>query len=246
LAESFALMDLWFTPLVWVAAGLFAVLYWKGIPGVFHLRLAVACIQGAVFEGRLRKIDDHVIMTERVMLCDMDVNLHQNNSIYNLVADISRYHWISRLVSGNVGRLASVKIANGGVSMYFLKEIGFLKRYSVATYCMGMDQKWWCVASRRSYSRWLVAQRSPAAAPRPRWRQHRAYRNCCAARAGRGSSPAVPKAPMLLRRANPEQARAMQRAPGQARERAYVMQTMAGQAREQAQWRVKLRQPGRH
>ena len=155
-------MDQWLALLAWVAAGLFAVLYWKGMPGVFHLRLAVACIQGAVFEGRLRKIDDHVIMTERVMLCDMDVNLHQNNSIYNLVADISRYHWISRLVSGNVARLASVKIANGGVSMYFLKEIGFLQRYSVATYCMGMDQKWWCVASSRSNSWQLAAQRSPA------------------------------------------------------------------------------------
>ena len=108
-------MDQWLAPFAWFAVATFAVLYWKGIPGAFHLRLAVACVQGAFFEGRLRKIDDHVTITERCMLSDMDVNMHQNNSIYNLVADISRYHWISRLVSGNLKRLGLVKIANGGV-----------------------------------------------------------------------------------------------------------------------------------
>ena len=122
-------------------------LYWKVLPGAFHLRLLIACVQGAVFEGRLRKIDEHVVMTDRVLLCDMDVNLHQNNSIYALIADISRYHWVSRLLSGALIRnLGSVKIANGGISLFFLKEIGFLQQFSVSTFCLGMDHKWRWVA----------------------------------------------------------------------------------------------------
>lgn len=131
----------------WSAAGFVALtfllaLYWKGLPGAFHLRLAIAVFRGAFFEGRLRSIREHVTMADRVLPCDMDINMHMNNSIYNLIADISRYHWISRLLSGNLGRARAVKIANGGVSMFFLKEIGFLQRFSVSTYCLGMDQKW--------------------------------------------------------------------------------------------------------
>lgn len=131
---------------LWRAAVvLFVVLYWKGIPGAFHLRLMVAVLYGAFVEGRLRSVKDHAVLEDRVILSDMDINLHMNNSVYALVADISRYHWISRLLSGHIDRYPKIKIANGGVSIFFLKEIGFLQRFSVSTHCVGMDQKWWYV-----------------------------------------------------------------------------------------------------
>ena len=125
----------------YVVAIVFVVLFWKSIPGAFHVRLFSACV-GGLLEGRLHKLAEHVTMTDRVVLSDMDLNMHQNNSVYALIADISRYHWISRLISGNFTRLRSVKIANGGVSIFFLKEIGFLQKFSVSTFCMGMDHKW--------------------------------------------------------------------------------------------------------
>jgi hypothetical protein len=136
------ILSIMFAYLAYALGAVFVALYWKGVPGVFHLRLAASVLLGAFWEGRLRSVTEHVESTERVLLCDMDINLHQNNSIYNLLADVSRYHWLSRLLAGNLSRYRQIKIANGGVSMFFLRELRFFQKYSVSTFCLGMDDKW--------------------------------------------------------------------------------------------------------
>lgn len=85
---------------------------------------------------------------ERVLLSDMDFNLHMNNAMYNNVLDFSRFQWLLRLSSPALRTFSKFKVANGGVAMYFLREINYFKQFAVRTQLLGMDEKWFFLGHR--------------------------------------------------------------------------------------------------
>jgi len=91
----------------------------------------------------------------------MDFNLHMNNSQYNAAADHARFAWLFAAVPdprmmalpsmpciapsrrrGGGEPLPRIRVANGGVTMFFLREMRYGTRYELATHLVAADRKW--------------------------------------------------------------------------------------------------------
>lgn len=106
-----------------VGLALFSLLYWKNLPCMFHIRFAMQVILGLLCRRQLKTAGQAVKMSDRVLLCDFDFNFHMNNACYYSLLDFARLKWILAFVPKYVSYGQDLKIANGGVSLYFLKEL---------------------------------------------------------------------------------------------------------------------------
>jgi acyl-CoA thioesterase FadM len=61
---------------------------------------------------------------------------------YNGVLDFCRIRWMMRVSDKPRQLLKQVRFANGGVSMFFLKELRFFQAYQVRTRVVSYDRKW--------------------------------------------------------------------------------------------------------
>lgn len=82
-------------------------------------------------------------MNERVWLGDLDFNIHMNNAQYNSLLDYARMDWFLRVAAPNVlGNMGKFRVGNGGVTMYFLRELAPFQAFRVRTRLAGVDRKW--------------------------------------------------------------------------------------------------------
>jgi acyl-CoA thioesterase FadM len=130
------------------AVALFCVEFVRMIPGAYHVR----CLAVYLYEiywrrarGRIGAIDAPVVASgQRVLLGDLDFNLHMNNAVYALIADHARFHWYVLWFSnaGTPAAFERIHIAVGHVSTIFYKEMRWLQRFRTETRCVGFDAKW--------------------------------------------------------------------------------------------------------
>ena len=130
---------------------LFLFEHYKIIPFMYHIRVITTMIQSLFFSSKLRTPLTSIITKHRVHLCDLDWNMHQNNSIYALEIDIQRYLWFITLMKNYVYTKyiqEGLIIANGGVNTYFLKELKYGTKYTIETKLIAIDKKWLYLESR--------------------------------------------------------------------------------------------------
>ena len=131
----------WVQAAVAISTAAFVVLYFKGLPFVWHLRFFSLIVWEMAFGKRLRRLDEKVVFHDRVWLSDMDFNLHMNNAHYNVSADFARFRWYCKFY-GSYAAFRAHRAHNGGVSIYFLKELAFLEPFTVEVTLAGFDGKW--------------------------------------------------------------------------------------------------------
>ena len=130
-------------PLLAAAAVALVALNWKTLPLVYHGRIA-ALIAGRVLRPRrLPSVGAPVVWRDRVLLCDMDYNMHQNNSLYYLVADFARTELILALYAGDLGAYRRQRFHHAATCLYFLRELRFLDAYTVRARLVSVDDKKW-------------------------------------------------------------------------------------------------------
>ena len=135
-------------PLASAALAVFALEFVTVTPGAYHAR----CLAMYLYEvywrrarGRLGAITVPLVERGlRVRLCDLDFNMHVNNSCYALEADFSRFRWYLLFYSNGASPegFARLAIAVGHVSTVFYKEMRWLLSFRTETRCIGFDEKW--------------------------------------------------------------------------------------------------------
>jgi acyl-CoA thioesterase FadM len=134
----------------YIAAVFLVANYSKALPGAYHAR----CVMGflaALFATPLTAPSEPVrSLHHRVLLGDLDFNCHMNNSCYALEIDIARFSWFLHFLRRLPGPALrswmwggrGVKIANGGVTMVFHKELTLGQGYEIVTHLRSADSKW--------------------------------------------------------------------------------------------------------
>ena len=79
------------------AVALWALLYVKGLPGVWHVRFAWAVLAEFAYPTPLESVTDRVVWRDRVSLDSLDFNFHMNNASYAVLADFVRAAWFVRI-----------------------------------------------------------------------------------------------------------------------------------------------------
>lgn len=123
----------------------------KTLPFAYHVRvislllwhtLSIVLNKGGFVEPSDASKTKHI-----VRLGDLDWNLHQNNSIYPLESDVSRYSFLVGLIAGRNPFLFPLwnlgwKVALGGITSYFIKEMRWHQQYTITNKLIGCDAKW--------------------------------------------------------------------------------------------------------
>jgi hypothetical protein len=97
-------------PFSWALLGFgvlcaWAVLYHRGLPLYFHLRVLSYVVRAIMRPQPFSRADEEIVLHERVWLCDVDFNVHCNNAVYNNLLDFARFKWFMRL-AGELRRQA--------------------------------------------------------------------------------------------------------------------------------------------
>jgi hypothetical protein len=133
------------------AVAAWASSYRKSFPFAFHVRgilLFARRLIAALARGRGFKTPGETFTTSHVVLLgDYDFNLHQNNSMYNLEVDVQRFGLLTDLIAGQCPAAFPLlnwgwKIANGGVSVFFLVELKLHTQYEIRSRVVSIDSKW--------------------------------------------------------------------------------------------------------
>lgn len=142
----------WPTWLWQALALLFLAHFAKVLPISYHVRVLALLawhIAALLLRGRgLARPGDAVLTSPNlVTLCDLDYNLHVNNSVYPLELDYARLPWLVDFVGGHRPRLFPLftqgwRIANGAVSTYFYTEMTLHQAFRIRTRLGGCDRKW--------------------------------------------------------------------------------------------------------
>ena len=124
----------------------------KNLPTAYHVRCAALLgyhVAELLLRGRgLASPGDEVLTAPNlVTLCDLDYNMHTNNSVYPLELDYARLPWFVAFVGGHRPRLFPLltqgwRIANGAVSTYFYTEMRLHQAFRIRTRLGGVDRKW--------------------------------------------------------------------------------------------------------
>jgi hypothetical protein len=139
-----------------VVASMWVATFRKNAPMVYHLRglLSLASRASlALTRGRgFQHPGDTLTTRHRVLLGDLDFNLHQNNACYPAELDVQRFGFLVDLFTGHVPYALPLlkwgwKLANGGVSTWFLVEIRLDTAYDIKTRLAGIDGKWFYLRS---------------------------------------------------------------------------------------------------
>ena len=117
------------------------VMFHPYIPCYYHSRVGLKILAGVFGSKRLSSLSQRVTSSERVWLPHVDFNIHQNNSVYYMLLDFSRMDIFLGLFR-NIWDSRKVSISNGGVSLYFLKELKPLQAYRIHTFIVDHDRKW--------------------------------------------------------------------------------------------------------
>lgn len=134
------------------ALGFFFVLELaRSLPGMYHVRVIILLIKHILSILLKRKgfeePSDAYESKHIVRLGDLDWNMHQNNAIYPLESDVSRYPYLVNFIAGRKPLLFPMwnlgwKLALGGISSFFIKEMRWHQEYTIKTKCIGCDGKW--------------------------------------------------------------------------------------------------------
>jgi acyl-CoA thioesterase FadM len=145
-----------------VALFLFVLEYWRAFPFAYHARVLSLMARTILFSRKLAALDEVTTWRGRVHVGELDWNGHQNNSVYALEIDVQRYAWFIRLLAADGYALfrSGLKIANGGVSFWFLKEMRWGQGYTIRTRLVAVDAKWMYLESR-----FVAPPRAPGGAP---------------------------------------------------------------------------------
>ena len=142
-------------PAAWLLLLLVLSQFWKQVPLVYHARAIGHILWGYVslVTGHgMRRLSDATVTRHRVTMGELDWNGHVNNSCYSLETDVARYSLLLRLFRDRRGLnafRARWRLANGGVSTFFLRELTLGQGvYSIASSVCGMDAKWLYIVSR--------------------------------------------------------------------------------------------------
>jgi len=154
-----------------------AVLYHRGLPLYFHLRVLSYVVRAIMRPQPFSRADEEIVLHERVWLSDVDFNIHCNNAVYNNLLDFARFKWfmrlagecelrsqqagavrrrcrqvrVTRLLASTVpfcagddilGNFSRTKVGNGGVTMFFLRELRPFQPFRIRTRVLGFDRKW--------------------------------------------------------------------------------------------------------
>ena len=137
-------------------AAMWLATFRKQAPMAYHLRGFLAITRRATLAltrgyGFVRP-GDTMSTRHRVLLGDLDFNLHQNNAIYPAELDVQRFGYLIDLFTGHKPYAFPLirlgwKLANGGVATWFLKEITLGGTYEINTRLAGIDSKWFYLRS---------------------------------------------------------------------------------------------------
>lgn len=133
--------------MLWWVALLIALANYSSIPFFFHISL-ICRVLWAMVVNRVRRRSGLQVLQDgssHTFVClphDLDFNLHANNSTYNRLGDTGRLSLF--ITSGLFGlcRARGWAAANGGVSMYFKREITFGTVFAMGTALHAIDRKW--------------------------------------------------------------------------------------------------------
>jgi acyl-CoA thioesterase FadM len=130
-----------------VAGAAFLALHAKGLPFAFHARTAWVMLAGVLRHGgpRARRgaATDAAEIRDRVLLSDLDYNMHVNNSIYPVWGDLARTALFARLYGGSLAAFRRMPIHNAGVATLFLRELRLLDPVVVRARLVGGDDRKW-------------------------------------------------------------------------------------------------------
>ncbi|KAJ3414609.1 hypothetical protein HDV05_006250 [Chytridiales sp. JEL 0842] len=131
----------------------------RSLPLIYHLRLLYRIAASQIrYKQKLltypstsgkrnpSEIWNTCVLKERVTVDDMDWNMHMNNSSYNLHLDFARTDHI--VSSFGFLTAANYRFANGGVSMFFRREILPFQAYEIRSRLLSFDNKWFYVEHR--------------------------------------------------------------------------------------------------
>jgi len=150
-----------------IAAILLAVVNLKNLPFVWHIRFVRALTYQIYLQPTAippHALFQPVITSTRTTLLETDYNLHKSNSTYFSDMDISRTHLFTAIVRNSIrkgsrqggakknavggavgateGSRGNHKIALGGVSILFKREILPYRKYEMWTRVLCWDRKW--------------------------------------------------------------------------------------------------------
>ena len=128
--------------LAWGAGVLFALCYWRSLPGAYHLRFLWYVLRGKLLTRRPGTVHGETELSLRCWPDDADFNWHMGNSSYNKVCDFARYHHLCAMGFGQISG------ANGGVYMRFKRSIQPMQAYALRTRIASWDGKWLLIEHR--------------------------------------------------------------------------------------------------
>jgi acyl-CoA thioesterase FadM len=106
-----------------------------------YFRLILVLISGLLSKTKTSIMDVHSLWF-RVLLNDLDTNLHMNNGRYLTIMDLGRTDALLR--SGLIKKVVSEKWMPviAGVSMIYRRSLTPFERYRLETHLIGWDEKW--------------------------------------------------------------------------------------------------------
>lgn len=101
-----------------------AALYWKALPLGYHVRTLWLVAHGLVrvrARGRPASFTAPAEHRERILLSELDYNMHANNAVYALMGDHARTKLFLPLYGG-LGAFRAMPVYNAGVTTLFIRE----------------------------------------------------------------------------------------------------------------------------
>ncbi|RDL30470.1 uncharacterized protein BP5553_10348 [Venustampulla echinocandica] len=161
------LSELGFWAWFWlVVIPLFLLVNVKGLLGVYHIRIFHALFNHLIF-NRSRRVNvarhgadalfQPIVTTSRSPLLECDFNGHKSNSTFYSDLDANRMHLFGALFKDVLSPekrqatssepLAKLRLALGGVSCTFKREIKPYEKYQIWSRVLSWDEKWVYIVS---------------------------------------------------------------------------------------------------
>jgi len=142
--EMFSEWDAWLK----VVVVLVLILYFSSLPLMYHARLLIQIALPAKLGLTKASCKQGVRTTGVVLLDDLDINMHMNNSSYAKNADFGRVKFYLDTGLLALARKQGWILANGGVYFQFKREMRLFQRYTVVTRLHSWDEKWMWIEHR--------------------------------------------------------------------------------------------------
>eukprot|EP01006_Ploeotia_vitrea_P021266 TRINITY_DN53621_c0_g1_i1.p2 TRINITY_DN53621_c0_g1~~TRINITY_DN53621_c0_g1_i1.p2 ORF type:complete len:205 (+),score=74.92 TRINITY_DN53621_c0_g1_i1:138-752(+) len=128
---------------LWWLAALVAVGVGKDLPFGYCLRTLFYGVYDTYFSGlRCNLLGEGFVSEHWVWPSDLDYNMHMNNSVYFREADYARTRAAVTTGIWKFIRKLGYRMANGGATMHFRREMRLFQRYSLSCRLQCFDKKW--------------------------------------------------------------------------------------------------------